>query len=181
MVTLGSCISFKYREIAIFGPGTIERFTVFGFYIIQKANNLTFPSFSIDPNQRWPNLTYFLRCFTLFSKNPANTEKCFWLVKYFSDYWFRFHFSLWKDNPAMKIYKKFRLIVSYMTMILVCGNYWTILSSLGIWKCGIWNWNRPKSHIVRQGRNGIRRRIGQNSNNSTDINTEMSSIRWILK
>ena len=92
----------------------------------------------------------------------------------------RLCFSLWKDNPAMKIYKKFRLIVSYMTMILVCGNYWTILSSLGIWKCRILNWRRPRSQIVRQGRNGIRRRIGQNSNNSTDINKEMSSIRWLL-
>lgn len=87
-----------------------------------------------------------------------------------------FHFSLWKINTAMKIYKKFRLIVSYMTMILVCGNYWTILSSLGIWKCGIWNLNRPRSQIVRrEARNGIRRRNGQNS--KTDINKEMSSVR----
>ena len=83
---------------------------------------------------------------------------------------------MWEDNPVMKIYKQFRLIVSYMTMILVCGNYWTILSSLGIWKCGIWNWNRPRSQIVRRhGRNGIRRRIEQKS--STDINREMSSVR----
>jgi len=89
---------------------------------------------------------------------------------------FKYLFSLWKINTAMKIYKKFRLIVSYMTMILVCGNYWTILSSLGIWKCGIWNWNRPRSQIVRrEARNGIRRRNGQNS--KTDINKEMSSIR----
>ena len=79
----------------------------------------------------------------------------------------------------MKIYNKFRLIVSYMTMILVCGNYWTILSSLGICKCGIWNWNRPRSQIVRrEGRNGIRRRIGKNSN--TDIKKEMSSVRLAL-
>ena len=90
-----------------------------------------------------------------------------------------FNFSLWKINTAMKIYKKFRLIVSYMTMILVCGNYWTILSSLGIWKCGIWNLNRPRSQIVRrEARNGIRRRNGQNS--KTDINKEMSSVRYDL-
>ena len=83
MVTLGSCISFKYREIAIFGSGTIERFIVYASQIIEKTFKTLYLIFQNRPKiSKWTQSDpFFIQMLHTFFEKSGEYRKMLLVCK----------------------------------------------------------------------------------------------------
>ena len=83
--------------------------------------------FLIDPLLTQSDL--FLRCFTLISKNPANTEKCFWWVLFMRFVYWSFVSVYGKTIQRWKFTKSFAwslVIWQWFLFVEIIGRYWAV-------------------------------------------------------